>query len=326
MSSTSPQTAEIRVDGKTSFVPAFTINDLTLIVTGKRLKTAAIRDEDAVEGPGVTDPSHFVRALKEVGSGADLFTFSQKPPETQPRFAHYYELDNIAAVPITTYDQWWEGLPQETRKKVRRAAKRDVTVKVVPFDDELVREIHRIYNLSPIRQGRPFWHYGKDVETVKREHATYLGRSEFIGAYHNNELIAFIKMVYVDSAATLFHIIAADEHHDKRPMNALVAKAIEVCVSRGMKYFVYGKYTYGNKTVSPLAEFKRRNGFLQIDFPKYYVPLTPLGAVALKLRLHRGLNGLLPPSLLIPLIGVRRKIRETLQTNRKQSAPASAAA
>ena len=101
-------------------------------------------------------------------------------------------------------EAWWEKLPQEARKNTRRAAKRGVEVKVVPFDDELARGIHKICNETPVRQGRPFWHYGKDFETVKREHATYLERSEFIGAYFENELIGFIKMVYVDRLAYYF--------------------------------------------------------------------------------------------------------------------------
>ena len=61
---------------------------------------------------------------------------------------------------------------------------------------------------APVRGGRRFWHFGKDVETVRRGLATYLDRSEFIGAYWNEELIGFIKMVYVDQLATLMHIIS----------------------------------------------------------------------------------------------------------------------
>jgi hypothetical protein len=197
-----------------------------------------------------------------------------------------------------------------------------VIVRIAQFDDELARGIHRIYSATPIRQGRRFWHYGKDFETVKREHATYLSRSEFIGAYANEELIGFIKMVYVDRVATLFHIFASDEHHDKRPMNALVAKAVEVCAAKGMQYLIYGKYTYGNKSKSPLAEFKRRNGFQQIDFHRYYVPLTLTGTLALKLKLHRGLTGMLPSGILTTLVEIRRRLREKsagLKFQRKQA-------
>ena len=50
---------------------------------------------------------------------------------------------------------------------MRRAAKRGVIVRVAPFDDEFARGIHKICNEAPGRQGRRFWHYGKDFETVK---------------------------------------------------------------------------------------------------------------------------------------------------------------
>ena len=33
-----------------------------------------------------------------------------------------------------------------------------------------------IFNEAAIRQGRPFWHYGKDFETVKRQFSRYLAR------------------------------------------------------------------------------------------------------------------------------------------------------
>ena len=305
---------QIRVRGKTFDVPSVEIDGRTVVVTGRWLKIASIKDESVVQGEPVRDPGSFVARLKEAKLKPDLFTFSQRPPNLVPAFDYPYEWDNLAAIPIDSFDDWWtKRLPQESRKNVRRAGKRGVVAKVVSFDDELVRGIHKIYADTPIRQGRRFWHFGKDFETVKREHATYLERSEFVGAYFEDQLIGFIKMVYVDQMATLFQIFAKEEHHDKRPMNALVAKAVEVCAAKQMKYLVYGKYTYGNKTNSPLAEFKRRNGFEQVNYPKYYVPLTLTGRLALKLKLHRGLLGILPPNLLMFLVGVRRKTVQTVR-------------
>ena len=96
-------------------------------------------------------------------------------------------------------------------------------------------------------------------------------------------------MVYVDNNATLFHILATNKHYDKRPMNALVAKAVEVCDQKKLCYLIYGQFTYGNKDQSSLAEFKRRNGFEQINFPRYYVPLTLKGRCFLRLGFHKGI-------------------------------------
>lgn len=290
--------AEIRVKGKTTFVPSVAIDGRTVILTGKWLKTAAIQDQEFVEGELVKDPASFLEKLRNSDLKADLFTFLQRPPDVSPKFHYHWDWDNYAAVPISTFENWWESVPQETRKNVRRAAKRGVIVKTVPFDDELARGIHNLCNETPVRQGKPFWHFGKDFETVKREHATYLERSDFIGAFFENELIGFIKITYVDRLAHILHILAANAHYDKRPINALISKAVEVCAQKRAAYFVYGQYTYGNKTQSSLVELKRRNGFDRVNFPRYYVPLTLKGKIAVALRLYRGAVGLLPAPVL----------------------------
>jgi hypothetical protein len=179
---------------------------------------------------------------------------------------------------------------------------------VVQFDDGLVEGIKRIYDETPIRQGRRFWHYQKDLETVKRENSSYLDRCDFLGAYFEGELIGFVKMVYVGQVARIMQILSMNAHFDKRPPNALLAKCVELCCEKGMKYFVYGKYVYGNKRNSPITEFKRRTGFEEVRFRRYYVPLTVWGRVALKLRLHHGLQGLLPERVTESLLKIRSRL------------------
>ncbi len=305
--------AEIRVKGKTAFVPSANIDGRTVIATGKFFKVASIRDADVAEGELVENPTTFVAALKKSGLNADVLTFFQRPQDCSPKFDLFFDWDNYAAVTLSTYENWWESVPQETRKNVRRAAKRGVVTKTVPLDDDLVRGIHHLSNETPVRHGRPFWHFGKDFETIKREHATYLERSEFIGAFFEDELIGFIKMTRVDSVAFILHILASNAHYDKRPINALIAKAVEVCVERKTRYFVYDKYVYGNKKDSSLLELKRRNGFEQIQFPRYYLPLTSKGRIFTALKLYRGVSGMLPqPALKMALAGrdwlYRRKL------------------
>ncbi len=48
-----------------------------------------------------------------------------------------------------------------------------------------------IYNECPIRQRRRFPHYGKNLETVCCEEATFLDSSIFIGAFFEEKLIGF---------------------------------------------------------------------------------------------------------------------------------------
>ena len=111
-----------------------------------------------------------------------------------------------------------------------------MAVKTVELDDALIQGITEIYNETPVRQGKPFPHYGKDFSTVKSETSTLLDRSEFIGAYHGNELIGFIKLVYLGNIASILNIVSKNAHYDKRPTNALIAKAVEICSQKGISH------------------------------------------------------------------------------------------
>jgi hypothetical protein len=313
--------AEIRIAGKTLHVPSAEIFGRTIVVTGDWLRMAAVKDEDLVQGEIIDNPGAFVARIRKSHLRADILTFAQKIPDTEPRYRYYFQWDNWAAVPTTSFSDWWEKrLPQESRKNVRRAAKRGVIVRVVQFDDELIKGVQGIYDETPIRQGRRFWHFGKDFDKVKKENATYLDRSEFLGAYFRDELIGFIKIIYVDRTATLIQILSKNEHQDKRPINALLAKAVEVCERKGISFLLYGKYTYDGNTNSPLTEFKRRNGFEEIKYPRYFLPLSITGRVAIRLGVHRGLKGLIPPSAVNCLRRLRSQfykrrysVRESLQ-------------
>jgi hypothetical protein len=306
---------ETRIRGQTLYVPSTEMCGRTVIVTGKWIRTAEIKDEGVVEGVTVEDPDSFITKLKESNLTADLFTFAQRPPEITPKYDYHRDWDNWAAIPTACFEDWWESLSQVSRKNVRRAGRRGVVVKAISFDDDLVKGVHRIYNSIQIRDGRLFWHYGQDVDSVRRSLATYLNRSEFIGAYLGEELIGFLKMVYVDDTATIFHIISMDEHYDKRPQNALIAKAAEVCEQKGISHLIYGKFIYGNKRRSSLVEFKRRNGFQQVNFPRYYIPLTPRGELFVRLRLYRGVSGLLPEPILYLALSCRDWYYKRISTN-----------
>ena len=309
---------EIRVAGKSTLVPAAEVCGHTVIAKGGFIKTASVLDEKLTVGELVPDPSAMVAELKQSGLPADVLTFFQRPPDVTPRFQLHLEWENYAVVD-TTFERWWEQLPQEARKNTRRAAKRGVVVKTVPYDDALAQGIHKLCNESPVRQGKPFWHYGKDFATIKREHATFLERSEFLGAYFQDELIGFIKLVYVDQVAFILHILAFNSNYDKRPLNAMITKAVEICAQKGLKYLVYDQYVYGNKKESSLVEFKRRNGFVPVNYPRYYVPLTLKGRIYVALRLYRGPVGLIPT----PLLRILLKIRDSFYNRREKAATPS---
>jgi hypothetical protein len=284
------------------------------------IRIGAISDEEWQEKNIIDEPEKVLEDIRQSKSKIDIFTFSQRLPDTSPKYCYYMEWDNLAVIPVTTFDDWWtKRLPQVTRKNVRRSAKKGCVVKVAEYNDEFVKGIVSIYNETPIRQGRKFWHYGKDFNTVKRENASYISNSDFIGAYNNDELIGFIKMVYVGKESRIMQIISKVNHQDKRPTNALIAKAVELCAKKKCNFFIYGKYSYGKRTWAPIIEFKERNGFEKIDIPKYYVPLTSKGKIALRLKLHHGMTGLIPETVFNYLLDVRSKWLERKYATKEAS-------
>src|SRR5215470_10982155 len=165
---------KVSVRGKQTRVPLFHVRGVEVIVAGRCLKMAMIKHEDHFEGILVNDPEQFIAELRRRGIRADIFSFAQRIPDIEQRYDYPVYWDNAAAISLFGYDRWWNTLPQETRRNVRLAGKRGTVVSEVAFSDELVRGIVGIYNETPIRQGRRFWHYGKDFETVKRENSTFL--------------------------------------------------------------------------------------------------------------------------------------------------------
>jgi hypothetical protein len=302
------QFTQISVKGKWIKVPSVSVGDRTVVATGRWVRIAVVHQEEWMEGEPVQEAENFIKELKAQNFNADIFCFSQRLPDTIPKYKYHVEWDNVAAIPITNYDDWWQKrLPQVTRKSVRRGNKRGVVAKVAQFDDELVNGIIRIHNSTLMKQGVPFAHFGKNFDVVKKEYGTYLERSEFLGAYYQNELIGIIKLVYMGEIASILQIISKEDHYDKRPANILIAKAVEVCEKKGMSFLIYGKYIYGKKTKSSLTEFKRRSGFEQIDFPRYYIPLTLKGRTVLRLKLHLGLKGILPAGIIYFLLDLRSR-------------------
>ena len=271
------------------------------------VRLATIHDEEWIEGEPIIDPEIFVSSIKETAR-ADIFSFARPLPACKPCYPFHFDWDNAAIVRTADFADWWESLPQETRKNVRRSQRRGVEVRPVVFCDQFVRGIAKIYNETPIRQGRRFWHYGKSFEQVKAANATYLDRSEFIGAFFDGKLIGFMKFVVVNNVARIMQIISMEAHADKRPTNALLAKAVEICCERSISHLVYGKHVYGKKENSPVTEFKRRNGFERLDFPRYYVPLTRRGSFAIRYRLYRGIKELVPETMVTLFLTTRAAI------------------
>ena len=301
---------EICVKGKYFTVPALSVKGENIILRGRFIRIAIVHAEEWLETE-LEDPEECINQLKGChpdGLKADIFTFTQKLPAIEPKYPYPVEWDSVAAIRITNFTEWWETkLPQETRKNVRRAVKRGVVTKVQPLDEELIRGIVELNNESPMRQGKPYDHYGKTFLEVKKDQSSFPDRSDFISAYSGQELIGFTKIVYRGEIGTILQFIIKNGAYDKRPANALIAKAVEHCIHKGMSYLVYGMYVYGNKRETSLVEFKKRNGFEEFLVPRFYVPLTVKGRIAMALKIHRDLVGIIPESVIHLGLKIREK-------------------
>jgi hypothetical protein len=274
-------------------------------VHGKLLKIARL---DAEKFLFLDQPEPIIDGLRKAGRRVDLFTFVQKVSETSPKYSYPMEWDNLAVLPVSTFDQWWnQQIGFKARNKAKQAEKRGVVLREVPFSDSLVQGIWEIYNETPIRQGRKFPHFGKSLEMVYKEEATYLDRSIFIGAFLGDKLIGFTKLLWDTdrSQAGLLNIVSLIEQRDKAPTNALVAHAVRFCAEQKIPHLVYSNFAYGTRQRDSLSDFKERNAFQRVDLPRYYVPLTAIGWVALRLGLHKRIADRVPERLVVKLRELR---------------------
>jgi hypothetical protein len=277
-----------------------------ITIEGRLLRIARLK---ADQYQFLEDPQAMLEGLRTCGTRIDLFPFMQRLPETVPKYDYPMEWDNLAALKVTTFEYWWnKQIGFKARNKARQAAKKGVIIREVPFDEALVKGIWEVYNEYPVRQGRRFSHYGKDIDTVYREAATFLDSSIIIGAYLGRTLIGFIKLVHdqTRTQAGLMNVISMIGHRDKAPTNALVAQAVRSCAERGISYLVYSKFSYGTKRRDTVRDFKQRNAFQRIDLPRYYVPMTAFGSAALQLGLHRRFADRVPEPVLTKLREFRK--------------------
>jgi len=249
------------------------------------------------------DAEAFLAGLRAANVRADIFTFVQPLDDRAPKYGFPRQPDPVAVLPIETYEKWWtETINDKTRNRIRKAGKNGVAIQEVEFNDELVRGIQAVYDECPLRQGKPFKHYGKSFEALREAHASYLDRSVFIGARHEGALIGFIKMIMLGKSASIMQIISMRAHRDKSPTNALLGKAVEICAGRGVRYLQYGVWSRRG-----MGDFKAHHGFQEVEIPRYFVPLNFCGRLALSLGLHRSLPDVLPGEFVDYFAGLRTR-------------------
>jgi hypothetical protein len=297
------------------------ITDLnqTLAVSGKFCRIARLKDEPYEVVPDAKD---FAKQLKKAGAGADVFSFSQRIGETEPKYDLPHEFDTYAVLPITTYDDWFKNqIDFKTRNKVRKVGKNGVELRQSELTDDFVRGVIGIYNESPFVQGRKNWHYQKSLEEMRKMLGTFPDRSIFVGAYFKDEMVGFIKLIYAGEIVNFIHIISKVAHRDKAPTNGLLAKAIEISAARKAKFLHYGIWARRGMGV-----FKINHCFVPQQIPRYYVPLNLKGALALKLKLHQPLRSRIPEKWVDKAVDLRNRWTAFRQGKNSGEATASAPA
>lgn len=271
-----------------------------LRIKGRFIKIAVFLDEEDLDQ---AEPESAIDEIKARSEGRiDIFSFCQRLPDIVPKYPFYHEWESIAVLEFKSHDHWFENiLGFKARNKVRKSGKKGVEIKVLDFDDNLIRGIQEIYNEAPIRQGRRFEHYGESFEQIREANATHLDRSVFIGALFEGKLIGFIKLVYGDRTARAEQIISKIEHRDKAPTNALLEMAISLSEKRGVPYLVYGIWPKRES----LAQFKISSGFEKVDLPRYFVPLNAKGRIGIRLGFHKELKDRVPQAIRDKLFALR---------------------
>lgn len=282
---------ETLVKGQPAQIRCVEIQGQLFALSGGPVTEARLEDEWYED---VADPDAVIAEMRARRDfGIDVFSFWQRLPDAQPKYQFHQESEEIAVLKITSYEHWFnQQIKSRVRTTIRKSEKEGLVVKEVPYDDAFVRGMTAIFNEAPVRQGRKFWHYGKDFETVKAQFSRYVHRERMIAAHVGEEMVGFVMLGDAGRFALLGQIISSLNHRDRSPNNVLIAKSIELCAKLGFEHLVY--WYWGDDS---LAEFKRRCGFEPVTLPRYYVPLTLKGELALKTGAHRGLAAMLPTKL-----------------------------
>ena len=113
-------------------------------IDGRLIRIARL---DADKYHFLDDPEATLDGLRNCGTRIDLFTFMQRLTDPQPKYQYPMEWDNLAALPVSTFEHWWnQQIGFKARNKAKQAEKKGVVIQEVPFNEFLVRGIWEIYN------------------------------------------------------------------------------------------------------------------------------------------------------------------------------------
>jgi hypothetical protein len=229
----------------------------------------------------------------------DLFSFIDRSflRKSNDNLDFYHCPETIGLLHTESYDAWLKSLPARERTAVRKTARIGLTTHVVDVDEGFIEAAHKIYNETPVRQGRKYSGFGITIDDVRKKFAN-LQTSKVIGAYLDNKLIGLIWVEFGDRVAAMMSFLSLISYRNKNPNNALIAAAVKLCDEKGYRYL-----TYGNMGYNPgLDFFKKNNGFRRVAVSRYFVPLTFKGQLAIKMNLCRSVERSFSPTITMALV------------------------
>ena len=224
--------------------------------------------------------------------GIDLFSYVQRAfVNNNAEYPFHKNFENIAVMKIDSFENWWtKTIRKKERQSVKKSEKMGVKIEKVNINTAFLKGVQEIYNETPFREGRRYSGYGLSLAELEKKFED-IGNSVILGAYIDGQLIGILWIAFGDRTAMFRSFVSLIGHRDKCPNNALIAEAVRQCEKEGISYLVYGNH-YG--FLPSLDLFREHQGFRKCPLPRYFVPLSRAGQLAIKFGLHRRIEYSLP--------------------------------
>ena len=152
--------------------------------------------------------------------------------------------ESVSLLRINSFDNWWRlQIRSEERNRIKRAERKGIVVRLAEIDENFISSSQKIYNETPIRQGRRYTGYGLSLKAVSEKFSN-LKQSDVFGAYYRDELVGLLWMVYGNSVVRIRSFVSLVQHRDKSPNNALMAEGVRRSFEKGFRFIVYEKMGY----------------------------------------------------------------------------------
>jgi hypothetical protein len=209
-------------------------------------------------------------------SGLDIFTYWTRNWVKQQASDDTIMKRNILAVLRlpSSYDRWYESLDKRVRHAIRtsRTSVEQCTI------DEGTKAIASIYTDIEERQGQPFPFHNIDAAELER---IMVRRKEsvFFHGLADGRLVGAARIIpsISEGFAILASLISRGSDFDKKPNDRLLAGLVEWAIQKQIGLLVYDYLADDS-----LGFFKRRHGFCPLSVPRFGVPLTARGSLALR--------------------------------------------